>query len=183
MYKNYVINKIHIYIALIVIPIVLVLSLYSSLAHADVEIPSRYDKLSNPSAGGISKHEIGFTLTNTSTPVGSILIQFCVNSPLYGVACNFPTGMNITSATLEVANETGNTGYTIASTSAGKYYLLIHPHQIRVGRQVHILLIILLIQHLLVNITLEFRPLARRMVPDHILNLVVLPSILTLFSQ
>src|SRR5579872_1042279 len=124
MYKHLTYQKVHFFVAALLIPVILVLGLKSSSVHAGINIQDRFDAMSNPSAGVVAQHTIGFTFSNTSTPIGSILIQFCDNGPLPsppGPACNFPTGMDVSNATLQ--SETGNTGYTIASTSGGQILL------------------------------------------------------------
>jgi hypothetical protein len=88
-------------------------------------LQSRFVRLSDSGTGATSHYLVGFTPTNTTTPVGSILIQFCSNDPLIGDTCPFPTGMNISAAVL--SNQTGNTGFSIASSPPGSIILTRNP--------------------------------------------------------
>ncbi len=123
MYKHLTYQKVHFFIAAILIPVVLIIGLNTSDVHAGVEVLNRYDELNNSSAGVVAKHTIGFTFSDTSTNVGSILIQFCDNSPLQSIPCTFPSGMDVSAATVEDTNETGNPGYTMADNSGGQILL------------------------------------------------------------
>ena len=125
MYQHFTYQKIHTLIAVFLLPIALILVLNSSVTLAGIQVQDRYDELSNSQAGVESTHKIGFTMTNTTTPVGSILIQFCDNSPLQGQPCSFPVGMNINSAAFSA--QSGNTGFSLASASGGQLLLTRNP--------------------------------------------------------
>ncbi len=51
----------------------------------------------------------------SSNTVGSIVFEYCTNSPLAGTPCTAPTGLDLTGATL--AAESGETGFSISGTS------------------------------------------------------------------
>jgi hypothetical protein len=125
MYQHLTYRKVHFLIAVALLPIALLLIFNSSITLAGVQVVDRYDQLSNSNSGQVSNHNIGFIYANTTTPVGSVTIQFCANSPLISVACQFPTGMNISGATLSA--QTGNTGFTIASIANGQILLTRNP--------------------------------------------------------
>lgn len=125
MYQHLTYRKIHLLAAAVALPIALVLALNSSVTLAGIQVQDRYDELSNSQGGVVATHNIGFTYTNTTTPVGSILFQFCDNSPLIGVSCNFPVGMDISAAAL--SSQSGNTGFTLASSSGGQLLLTRNP--------------------------------------------------------
>lgn len=76
---------------------------------------NRTDKMSNGLVSAVATHEIGFTITDFATPVGSILIEFCANDPLPGTSCTPPTGFDASSTLL--ASQSGETGFTIHTNS------------------------------------------------------------------
>lgn len=70
-----------------------------------------------PSA--IATHTFQFTYVSPN-PVGSVVFEYCDNSPIFAFSCNAPAGLDVTPANL--VNQTGNTGYSIdgADTTANK---------------------------------------------------------------
>lgn len=92
----------------------------SKLVFAD-GLNNRYDRLSNSSAGATAIHRIGFDITESTIPLGSIEIEFCSNDPIPGTACTAPSGFNASGAAL---TQSGNTGFSIDSTSTANRILL-----------------------------------------------------------
>jgi len=125
MYRHLTYKKVHILIALLLTPIAVVLAINAPVTLAGIQVQNRFNQLSNSSSGAKSIYNIGFKYTNNSTPIGSVLIQFCDNGSLIGTPCTFPTGMNISSAVLSA--QTGNTGYTISSLNSGQILLTRNP--------------------------------------------------------
>jgi hypothetical protein len=125
MYQRFTYQKIHFLTAVFLLPIALLIVFNSSITLAGIQVQNRYDQMSNSQTGAVATHMIGFTLTNTTTPVGSVLIQFCDNSPLIGDVCNFPVGMRVSTATL--SSQTGNTGFTLSSNAGGQLLLTRNP--------------------------------------------------------
>jgi hypothetical protein len=125
MYQHLSYKKVHLVLALLLLPIALILALNTPKTLANIQVQSRYDKLSNSSTGVTSTHTIGFTNTNYTTLVGSILIQFCDNGSIIGTPCNFPGGMDISSAIL--SSQAGNSGYSISSLANGQIILTRNP--------------------------------------------------------
>ncbi|HUC87939.1 MAG TPA: hypothetical protein VMR95_02225 [Candidatus Binatia bacterium] len=100
--------------------VVFMLGALQALSHheaygANPEFADRYDLLSSSLAGATATNLVGFTISDTSQPVGSVEMQFCEESPLPGDACTTPTGFNASAVTLD--NQTGNTGFSLASNS------------------------------------------------------------------
>jgi len=94
------------------------IGLSNQIAYGDTSrVQNRFDLLSDSKIGNISINKIGFTITDTSQPLGSIGLQFCEESPLPGNPCTTPSGFNASGAVLQPQNETGNTGFSIASNS------------------------------------------------------------------
>ena len=75
--------------------------------------------------GGVVDHNFTFTVP-TSSPVGSIRLQYCTTPADVGVAtCVAPTGLNATAATL--GGQTGITGLTKANDTANSFHLTRSP--------------------------------------------------------
>jgi hypothetical protein len=125
MYHHFTYQKIHLLLAVFLLPIALLLVFNSSVTLAGIQVQNRYDELANSQTSAVTTHNIGFTITNTTTPVGSILIQFCDNSPLIGVVCDFPVGMSVTTAAMSA--QSGNTGFSLSSVSGGQLLLTRNP--------------------------------------------------------
>lgn len=92
---------------------------------AETLLDSRYDKMSNTVVDQISQHEFGFIMSDTLTPVGSVIIEFCSNSPFSNTPCSTPTGLDATSATF--LGQTGETGFIMLPSTAGKLTLTRAP--------------------------------------------------------
>jgi hypothetical protein len=60
--------------------------------------------------GATASHDFQFTYPSTSN-VGSIIFWYCDGGALLPMACNAPTGLNLSGASL--ASQTGNTGFSI----------------------------------------------------------------------
>ncbi len=71
--------------------------------------------------GAVSTEKFTFTFQNSSV-VGSLVFQYCQNSPIFALLCDPPVGFDATTATL--ASQTGETGFTIhPNTSATRLVL------------------------------------------------------------
>jgi hypothetical protein len=69
-------------------------------------------------AGGVVNHLYTFT-TGSTASIGSILFQYCTAAS--GLTCTTPTGLVTTSAT--IGSQSGATGFTATTTTAGAPYL------------------------------------------------------------
>lgn len=85
-------------------------------------VRDRYDKVSDPRAGAVATHAIGFTYTNLTVPIGSLKFEFCTNSPFVETPCTAPTGFDASSANL--TSQSGVTGYSIVSSSFSNEIIL-----------------------------------------------------------
>ena len=57
-------------------------------------------------------YTVGFTIPTTAS-VGGVVVTFCSNSPIIGIACTAPAGMDVNPSNgLVVANTTGLSGFT-----------------------------------------------------------------------
>lgn len=94
-------------------------------------LDGRYDKISDPTLSAMSRHTFGMTMSNTSTPVGSISFEFCANSPIIGDACIPAGGFDASGATL--SSQTGAVGFSISPFSTGNHIILTRPASLPSG--------------------------------------------------
>lgn len=85
---------------------------------------NRYDQLSTPTASATSTHNIGFTVSDP-TSIGSVVFEFCGNSPVFGVPCIAPSGFDASAAVL--SSQTGETGFSISPLSSSNSIILTRP--------------------------------------------------------
>lgn len=92
---------------------------------AETLLDARYDKMSNTIVSQVSQHEFGFVMSDTITPVGSVIIEFCSNSPFSNTPCTAPAGMNASSANF--IGQTGETGFIMLPPTTGQLTLTRAP--------------------------------------------------------
>jgi hypothetical protein len=85
------------------------------------DFQNRSIRLSSPSAGEASNHTFSFTNPTVSV-VGSIVLQYCANSPLFIDPCAAPAGLDATAASL--ASQTGNVGFVKDASSTASRIVL-----------------------------------------------------------
>lgn len=73
-------------------------------------LANRSIMLSTATPSAVASHTFQITINSTST-IGSIVLEYCANSPLMIVSCIPPAGLSLSGAGL--AQQTGNTGFTI----------------------------------------------------------------------
>jgi hypothetical protein len=94
--------------------------------HALPNMDNRFDRMSSAQASVSATHVIGFSVTEVTTALGSVEIEFCSNDALPGTPCTPSSGLDLTGATL--SNQTGNTGFSIhPSSSANRIVLTRFP--------------------------------------------------------
>lgn len=76
-----------------------------------VQVEDRFVQLANPQPDETSQYRVGFTITDFSTDIGSIRIQFCQDSPIVGTPCSPPAGFDISGAS--IASQAGETGFSV----------------------------------------------------------------------
>lgn len=69
--------------------------------------------VSNPAA--VATHSFSLTPQSTGS-VGSIVFQYCSNSPLFGDPCDAPTGLSASAASL--SSQSGNIGFSLDSADS-----------------------------------------------------------------
>lgn len=101
----------------------LVVGLMPNVTNASIELANRYDDMSNSGTGSVATHTVGFTFTNTTSPVGSITIQFCSNGPDVGASCTVPTGLDLNNIPAN-PTQTGQIGFTASANNSTGTILL-----------------------------------------------------------
>src|SRR5664279_4606683 len=79
------------------------------------QLQSRSLNLASVKAGDITRHTVDFNFPGIAN-VGSIVFEYCANSPLEAILCLSPAGLDASSATLSA--QSGETGFSILSQSA-----------------------------------------------------------------
>ena len=86
---------------------------YGALSNRSIELSSTVNGANN------SAYKVGFTTTTNNQVIGSVVIEFCANSPILGDACSIPTGFNTNYTTTTLGSVTGNiTGLTIDTVNS-----------------------------------------------------------------
>lgn len=94
-------------------------------AYAATSLSYRYDKISNSSASAVTSHLIGFDFTDNTVPIGSILMEFCSNTPIIGDSCVVPVGFDISGSSLIA--QSGESGFSILAPSLPNAVILTRP--------------------------------------------------------
>lgn len=58
-------------------------------------------------------YKVGFSTATGPNSIGSVVVEFCANSPIIGDSCTAPAGFDINKATLGIFNQSGITGLSI----------------------------------------------------------------------
>jgi len=88
-----------------------ILPLVTSSAYAG-QVTSRKIQMGKSEASASdTTYKASFSLPSTAN-VGGLVITFCSNSPIIGVACTAPAGLDVNEAGLALANVTGLSGFT-----------------------------------------------------------------------
>jgi hypothetical protein len=101
--------------------IVLHLSAYSTRA---LELPNRRITLSSSLPGATATHDIEFDILSSYT-LGSVVIEYCDNSPLIQISCSPPAGMTLLGANLSY--QAGQTGFSIHPNTTVNRLVLTRP--------------------------------------------------------
>jgi len=100
----------------------LTIQLVPSSVFAATLLLNRADRLSTSQISAPATHNISFTITDLSTAVGSILIEFCANNPTPGDVCVPPSGFDATATGL--TSQSGETGFGIHANSNANRIIL-----------------------------------------------------------
>jgi hypothetical protein len=94
---------------------------FNAPAAADI-LTQRSVTLSSATPSAVTSHNFQFTVPSTAN-IGSLVFEYCSNSPLFVFACTPPAGLNVSSANL--VSQSGNAGFSLdnAETTANKIVL------------------------------------------------------------
>jgi hypothetical protein len=92
-------------------------------ATAIPQVANRFDQISDSAVSAQAIHRFGFEYTDLASPVGSVSLEFCSNSPISEEPCVAPSGLDVSGATL--AAQSGETGFSISApnTTANRLVL------------------------------------------------------------
>jgi hypothetical protein len=87
-------------------------------SYAATILENRSDTLSTSANGVTATHTIGFTYGNLTTPVGSIIFQFCANDPIITDVCTTVPGMVLSGAKLTAQTGEVNFGLSYVTNNS-----------------------------------------------------------------
>jgi hypothetical protein len=102
-------------------PIVLIVLLNSSVSYG-LELTNRSIAISSTLPSATANYSVGFDIGANET-LGSIMVQFCSNTPIIYISCTAPAGFNASSAVL--GSQTGISGLVIDSALSNQYTLVL----------------------------------------------------------
>lgn len=88
------------------------------------QITNRSLELSDSRPGQVATYKVAFDITTAST-LGSIKVEFCANTPIFGVPCTAPAGFDVSGATL--SGQSGETGFSIGASTTSNVLILTRP--------------------------------------------------------
>lgn len=103
--------------------IALVPLLHLTPVHAD-QLTSRQVRIIDSKVSATTSHIFSFGVP-TASSVGSIVFEYCSNSPLIGMFCTVPSGLDVTGAGIDF--ESGETGFAIDGTTTSNRLVLTRP--------------------------------------------------------
>jgi hypothetical protein len=87
-----------------------------------LNLSNRSVTISTAQPSALANHDFQLTISSQGI-IGSIVFQYCSNSPLFETGCVAPAGLSLSHASL--TNQTGNTGFNIDSTASNANTLVI----------------------------------------------------------
>jgi hypothetical protein len=85
-------------------------------------LTNRSVTISTATPSALASHDFEMTLSSTN-PVGSIVFQYCDNSPLFDETCTPPAGLSLSGA--DLSQQTGNNGFSIDTNDTSANRLVI----------------------------------------------------------
>jgi hypothetical protein len=85
-------------------------------------LTNRSVTLSTATPSAVASHAFQMTVSSTAA-VGSIVFEYCANSPLFDISCVPPAGLSLSAAVL--AQQAGNTGFSIDNIDSNATRLVI----------------------------------------------------------
>lgn len=89
-------------------------------AHAYGLLSNRSIMLSSTANGANNTaYQVSFTTTTNNQNIGSVVVEFCANSPILGDSCSLPDGFNTNYSSLSLTGVSGNiTGMSVDTTNS-----------------------------------------------------------------
>lgn len=104
-----------------VILCLLVLSISVTPMASAVDLTSRSILLGSSFSSEVTNHRFKFT-TVTPSNIGSVQIEYCSNTPLFGFACVAPAGLNTSS--VAILSQSGVTGFSVSPLTTASTIIL-----------------------------------------------------------
>lgn len=87
------------------------------------QVTTRSIQMENSGPSAVGGYKVSFNLASTHTNIEGIVVDFCSDSPIPGLACSAPTGFAVGST---ISNLSGITGtWTVASLNSGRTLTLV----------------------------------------------------------
>lgn len=74
-------------------------------------VQERFIKLENSQPSGVGIHQVGFTITDFSSEIGSLRFEYCGNNPIIGTPCVPPDDFDASNVT--IVSQDGETGFSV----------------------------------------------------------------------
>jgi hypothetical protein len=102
--------------------VILLLVITVSRPAAAITITNRSITLGSYTPSAVTNENFQFTLPTTAD-VGSIVLEYCSNSPSFYLSCVAPTGLDVSAATL--TTQSGNVGFSIDTADGNANHLVL----------------------------------------------------------
>lgn len=89
------------------------------------QFPIRSVTLSDNIAGNTASYRFSFTVMTPAVQLGSVVFEFCSNTPLIGDVCTPPAGLDLSGAT--IADQQTNTGFSLDGSAPANQLLITRP--------------------------------------------------------
>ncbi len=88
------------------------------------DLANRSLRLGSSFVSETTNHQYGFS-TVTASNIGSIQFEYCSNTPLFGLPCVAPAGLNATS--VGIASQSGVTGFSVSALTNANTIIINRP--------------------------------------------------------
>jgi hypothetical protein len=98
-----------------------------------LELTQRSIRLTSSAPGATSDHVVSFDV-RTASSLGSIVFEYCSNSPLHNDPCTAPAGLD--TSTLSLVQQVGETGFSLHGNSDANTIILTRPPSVATPQNV-----------------------------------------------
>jgi hypothetical protein len=110
-YMKYGLPALGFVLAILVVVVPARVEAYGALGNRSILMSSTQNGATN------TAYQVGFNTVTAGQTIGSVVIEFCANSPIIGDSCSIPNGMDTNYGTLSLNSVTGNiTGLSVDTT-------------------------------------------------------------------